>query len=387
MPSPIPSHRTMQVRAPSSLTPTITAAVPFPSPRPCPTTRLTRPTFSGSPTTLSPAPEFHSDKLFPIERTFSEWLYSEYATQGVYAPIFAGDKKDGTVSACQDCHLPRIKGEAADASFDPVTRDCEDNGCLPEHIMVGGNTWIPQLLQNPDWRLSAESEIDYLDHSLSSAQHMLYKAATLSVSLTTSDTNKLATVRIVNNTGHKLPTGYPEGRQMWLNLRAFDADGNLLYESGSYNATTGKLEQDADLKVYECKQGITPELAAVLGKPAGASFHFVLNNTTIKDNRIPPRGYTQANFDRPGLRPVGASYADGQFWDDTLYALPLETEQVIATLYYQTSSKDYVAFLKANGGVDGLALSELWKKSKSPPQVMARTSMPKFDIYLPVISK
>ena len=30
------------------------------------------------------------------------------------------------------------------------------------------------------------------------------------------------TLKVVNLTGHKLITGYPEGRRMWLNIRWFD---------------------------------------------------------------------------------------------------------------------------------------------------------------------
>jgi hypothetical protein len=251
--------------------------------------------------------------------------------------------------------------------------------------MVGGNTWIPALLQDPAWRLSAESDAVYLHETQFLARQMLQKAATITVTLTAGDTAKIATVRVTNHTGHKLPTGYPEGRMMWLNLRAYDADRTLVYESGAYDAESGRLDRDPDVKVYEVKQGLTPGLAAYLGKPAGASFHFVLNNTTVKDNRIPPRGYSQAAYDQPGLRPVGATYGDGQYWDDTEYTLPLETERVVATLYYQTASREYVEFLEANGGVDGLALAELWASRKSPPEVMARASVPRFARYLPII--
>jgi hypothetical protein len=216
---------------------------------------------------------------------------------------------------------------------------------------------------------------------------MLRKAATMTVTLTASDTVKIATVRVTNHAGHKLPTGYPEGRRMWLNLRAFDTDSNLIYESGAYDAATGQLQQSPDTKIYEVKQGITPELAAVLGKPSGASFHFVLNNTVAKDNRIPPRGYLQNLYDKPGLRPVGAIFADHQHWDDTTYTLPAHTEQVIVTLYYQTASKEYVDFLQANGGVDGLTLSNLWQSLKNPPEIMARAWVPSHDVYLPILFK
>jgi uncharacterized repeat protein (TIGR01451 family) len=327
------------------------------------------------------------DDLFPIERTYSEWLNSDYATGGVYAPEFAGSKPDGVVEACQDCHLQRVTGVAADEQFNPVTRDCGTRGCLPEHMMVGGNAWIPQLLQDPDWRLSAENDAEHLDVTLREAEAMLRKAARLTVTLAPSGTQKIATVRVINESGHKLPTGYPEGRLMWLNLRAYNAADTLVYQSGAYDPATGQLNRDGDIKIYEIKQGITPQLADVLGLPAGESFHFVLNNTVVKDNRIPPRGYTQAAFDEDGLRPVGATYADGQHWDETTYVLPGETERVFVRLYYQTASKEYVDFLRANGGVDGEALGALWEKSKSPPVLMEMTFNPVATIYLPVIFK
>ena len=327
------------------------------------------------------------DDLFPIERTYSEWLNSDYAQGGVDAPQFAGSKPDGVVEACQDCHLLRTTGVAADAQFNPVTRDCGSRGCLPEHMMVGGNAWTPELLQNPDWRLNAANEAEYLDVTLQRAEMMLRSAASLTVTLAPSGTQRAATVRVTNEAGHKLPTGYPEGRLMWLNVQAYDADGALVYESGAYDWVTGELIRDKDVKVYEVKQGITPELADVLGLPAGASFHFVLNNTIVKDNRIPPRGYTQTAFDQDGMRPVGATYADGQHWDETTYALPGEATQVTARLYYQTASTEYVDFLRANGGVDGEALGAMWEESKSPPVLMEMAFEPSLDLYLPIIFK
>ena len=327
------------------------------------------------------------DRLFPIERTYSEWLHSAYADGGVYAPAFAGAQPDGVVEACQDCHLQRTTGAAADPQFNPVTRDCGARGCLPEHMMAGGNAWTPALLQDPDWRLSAEDEAEYLDVTVQRAEYMLRNAASLTVTLAPSGTQMAATVRVTNEAGHKLPTGYPEGRLMWLNLQAYDADGALVYESGAYDETAGELTPDPAPKVYEVKQGITPELADVLGLPAGASFHFVLNNTVVKDNRIPPRGYTQAAFDEDGLRPVGATYADGQHWDETIYLLPGEATRVNVRLYYRTASKAYIDFLRANGGVDGEALGALWEASKSPPVLMATAFEPSMEFYLPVIFK
>ncbi len=338
------------------------------------------------PNTLgAPAPVFDTQQIFPVETTFDEWLFSDYARGGVFAPQFAGQKPDGIVKSCQDCHMPRSTGAAADAAFNPVTRDCLTTGCLPVHTFVGGNAWVPTLLQDPAWRLNALSDRVFLQETSLQAENMLRKAATLTFTLTLSDTAQLATVRVVNQTGHKLPSGYAEGRQMWLNLKAYDVDRQLIYESGLYNPTTGQLVRDADIKVYEVKQGLTPELAALLLKPAGESFHFVLNNTVVKDNRIPPRGYTQALYNRPGLAPVGALYADGQYWDDTHYRLPLDTARLLVTLYYQTASKEYIDFLRQNGGVDGLSLGALWEGLKSPPEIVAQAWLPDYQRFLPAV--
>jgi uncharacterized repeat protein (TIGR01451 family) len=327
----------------------------------------------------TPAPSFAKGDLFPIERTFDEWLLSDYATtEGVYAPQFAGAKADGVVRTCQDCHMPRMTGLAA---IGDALRDCVTTGCLPEHSFAGANTWAPQLLQDSRWRLAATSDALHLNAAMQSARSMLRRAATLTLDFDPQATPKQATVRVINESGHKLPTGYPEGRRIWLSVRAFDANGQLVFESGAYDAGTGMLAQDAQLKVYEAKLGVDD------GASVTETFHFVLNNTVLKDNRIPPRGYTVAAFDQPGLRPVGAVYADGQHWDETVYRLPDTAASVVAVLYYQTASKEYIDFLRVRGGEDGATLGLLWDDLKSPPEMMAVAVAPAQFNYFPIISR
>jgi hypothetical protein len=326
--------------------------------------------------------------LFPVERTFDEWRASSYAQPGgVVAPQFAGEQPNGRVGACPDCHMPRITGKAVTLNSG-VQRDCVTTGCLPEHELVGGNAWVPLLLQDESWRLNSAEDAATLNVTATRARAMLARAATLTATLSATVAGPQLTVRVTNETGHKLPTGYPEGRRMWLNVKAFDATDVLVYESGAYDPVTAILADDPALKVYEANLGITPEYAAQIDKPAGESFHFVLNNTYLKDNRIPPRGYTVAAFDQPGLRPVGATYADGQFWDETLYALPESVKRVQLTLYYQTSSKEYIDFLRLNGGDDGMTLGQLWDKSKSPPVEMASldVKLPQSPLFLPLVT-
>jgi hypothetical protein len=82
---------------------------------------------------------------------------------------------------------------------------------------------------------------------------------------------------------------------------------------------------------------------------------------------------------------VGATYLDGQYWDETTYTLPLQTERILVSLYYQTSSKEYIDFLRNNGGVDGLALGGLWEGLKSPPELVAQAWWPDHRRYLPLV--
>ena len=104
-----------------------------------------------------------------------------------------------------------------------------------------------------------------------------------------------------------------------------------------------------------------------------------------RDNRIPPRGYTVAAFDQPGLRPVGATYADGQYWDDTEYTVPAATVRVVATLYYQTASSEYIDFLRELGDDDGEVLGLMWDDDKSPPVVVVQETFPApNESYIPL---
>jgi MYXO-CTERM domain-containing protein len=52
-------------------------------------------------------------------------------------------------------------------------------------------------------------------------------------------TGELA-LRLVNHTGHKLPSGYPEGRRMFLNVRAYRADV-LVFEVNPYDDEAATL--------------------------------------------------------------------------------------------------------------------------------------------------
>ena len=270
----------------------------------------------------APATDFSAHTLAPVERTYSEWFYSDYNTpEGVYAPEFGGNRD--YVSTCQDCHMRDVTGQGCNFGDPPVRDD------LPLHDITGGSTWLPGLLST---LFPGEVDDAALQDGIVRARYMLQNAAELTVNQEDAD----LVVRVVNNTGHKLPTGYPEGRRMWINVRFYDASMGLVSESAAYDAATGVLGHDSAGKIYEVEPGLDEVTAPLVGVDPGPSFHFVLNNKIFMDNRIPPRGFANTSFSDFGGSPVGHSYADGQYWDDTHYAIPPDADSVEVTLYYCT---------------------------------------------------
>ncbi len=309
-----------------------------------------------------PSETFDLRLMFPIERTYSEWLASGYNSTD---PL--------VVKTCQDCHMKPVTGKGAKMRDAPL----RDN--LPLHDMTGGNTFAPKLVKQA---YADEVNAQALDAGIERARNNLQKAATLELTVSGST----ASVKVTNNTGHKLPTGYPEGRRIWVNMKFLNGAGALISESGAYDFNTAVLTKEGT-RIYECKPAISQDVADALNptRPAdrqltaGPSFHMAINSEIHFDNRIPPAGFTNAKLITYQSPVVGASYADGQNWDIATYTLPAGTEKVEARLYYQTASKEYIEFLKNENytNTKGNELYDLWvANGMSEPELMASATWP-----------
>jgi hypothetical protein len=387
-----------------------------------------------------------------VERTFSEFkaglisktLVSDYldlpaelqagALQAGYESSLVagrgGDYEDATprTFSCQTCHMRPVQGAGCNKKGAPVRRD------LPLHDMTGGNYWIADLIKYQDdrgmLRLGGgltSVQTAALDAGVVRAKKQLNQAAALEVTGNT--------VRVVNLTGHKLITGYPEGRRMWLNIRWYDDAGDLAREDGARgpvaevtNPATGQtmsvtslLElQGTNTEIWEAHYGMTQEWAfalvglgydpglalsydrvtgvpdLTLGDLAGQepgiyreTFHFALNDKVAKDNRIPPYGFDYDEARRRNALPVPATqYGEpgpgGTYdhWDDVALNPPGDAVYAEIDLVYQGTSWEYVQFLwLANTGAsafladEGVNLLEAWLNTGMvEPYVMASTT-------------
>ena len=265
--------------------------------------------------------------MFPIERTFSEWANSLYASMGVQANgVFGGNHPTGVMHTCQDCHMP--KADTYGCALEVIRRPD-----VPAHDFNGGNAWVQDMLYNLyPFTLTYE----YLADSKAWARYMLENASTLEV------TNKgcAINVRIVNETGHATDR-LSEGRRMWINveLRRRPTAGRrcrgVRRRHGGVDLIDTKVTRPSWDWTRRCRRRRVP---------AGTSFHFVLNNKVYSDNRIPPRGFIMGPRlfrQRRSRRPL-PTVSIGM----TRSSRSAGRDGALVSVYHQTATKEYIEFLR-----------------------------------------
>ncbi len=359
-----------------------------------------------------------------VERTFSEFMLSAFSTNGgiagtgPYSPDrFNTSRAGNKIANCQDCHFQDIDGiKAGNAG---VTRPNESvehpQSGVPEHRMIGGNAWIPTILasivgdanSNPNFDATNSAllrqgpAILTLDLSQGELldQNLLMQTATLAqkmvqdcVSMTNANYNISTgdfSLRIQNHTPHKILSGYPEGRRAFLNVKAY-ANNTLIYELNPYDYDVGTLkglhhdyspnspslaswEKHEDALVYEVHQS-----SSILG--VNETFHMALATGRYKDNRIPPRGFDIGNATNRLCEPVWHGVSDLNYftpdeyaggYDDLIITLPVGTERIEAGLYYQTTSREFIEFLRDE--INGTAATLTGTGAGGDPAYIAQT--------------
>ncbi len=283
-----------------------------------------------------------------LERTYTEWTQSAFPAEGI---------------GCADCHMTEYEGLAADANDAPTRTG------LHGHDFNGGNTWLPRAVAEADPALGA-ARAESLAHAEQKAREALQEAATVEIVAPTeivAGSDASFQVKVTNLTGHKLPTGYPEGRRMWLEVEVRAPDGEVLLRSGRYDVDTATLPADPQLRLYEAKWGVSG------GAPVSeGSFHFALVDALLWDTRIPPRGFQPSEE----TRPVGREYDGPYDLAPYTFSAPAALGQleVQATLWYQTTTREYVEWLARENVMDGRGteLKRIWEATgKAEPVRMA----------------
>lgn len=342
---------------------------------------------------------------YHVERTFSEFMLSDYGQQGgtagigPFAPdVFETSRPDNNIATCQDCHMRDVDGKGADknqALLRPDESIEHPKSGVPQHDLTGGNVWVSQVLASADENspnynatndtlLNQGADVLTLDLSLGEAPidpedlligadralQNLHDAAVIQNTAYDAITGEL-TFQIQNQTGHKLPSGYPEGRRIFVNVKVYDDNGQVNYEINPYDADAGTLKglnnnyDDPDSVLPDPADLTTNEVyvdelvyemhssSSLTGEDE--SFHFALSTDRYKDNRIPPMGFRIDEANDRLSQPVWAGataldyfkedeYAGG--YDEVEIDVPAGAASIEITLNYQTTSREYIEFLR-----------------------------------------
>jgi len=348
----------------------------------------------------------------PEQRTYTEWKYSDFATSDI---------------RCQDCHMPTMKHEYSDTSlvslnpdptltgYFPYGKDRNAYGGTTFHKLQGSNRDLPmmmailypevdlEIIGAPTGRdtrifpgMMSSRDLTW-DRAKRNTELHLLDAVTAEITEAPTLIDPIAgtwrvKVKLTNNAGHKIPSGYPDGRRFWISLTVWDESLNLVYESGYYDPHSAQLSNDrttVDLAraleptidsgdnavmTYEKITGTENPDGSYTPSPS------VLNNTILFDNRIPPAGFTYADYQAAGAKfwnydPADyvpyedtGRYPDGQNWDEVTYtftASPSATLRARAEIYGQTHSREFMDYLNAT--INGLA--DAGPTPEGPPSI------------------
>ncbi len=197
---------------------------------------------------------------FPIERTYTEWLTSRYADRPRNSNFDPAFKRD-----CQTCHMQQDYGQPGTAQtlyqdgkpHEPITAPVADGGAKRRfftHHFVGGNSYMPQMIgasMDTSGKVQPYPKLSVFSFSSADEKSPYHNAYwtdvdqrgtmvqqarlawdrlrhVVDLDLSGPKTAVAGTwaplrIRVANTgSGHKFPTGFPEGRVAWLAVRAFD---------------------------------------------------------------------------------------------------------------------------------------------------------------------
>lgn len=364
-------------------------------------------TLPGDGTTILPTESEPSYSYYHVERTFSEFMLSDYALpggaagKGSFAPgAFETSLPGNLIGKCQDCHMRDVGGVGCNKKGAPIRPDESSEHIqsgLPLHDLTGGNAWVAGILASA---IPGSPNYDQVNYDLLHAPNLTLDLAAgnsnepaamiagmerskqqlelaASISDLTYDPNTGAlSFNVQNNTGHKLLSGFPEGRRMFVNIKAKDISGAVLQEINPYDYVGGTLKGLND--VYD-GQGDVPapqplaanefyvdelvyeaHTSSTLTGEEEHTLHFALATDRYKDNRIPPKGfrYTEAQARLAEAKWLNVSddndsasnyFTDSEYaggYDAVSMTVPAGAANVEVSLFYQTTSREYIEFLR-----------------------------------------
>ena len=237
---------------------------------------------------------------FVEQATYHEWLNSVYADS----------------VSCQGCHMPNLDKWPV---YLVTGSQTEPRNPFSMHELVGGNVTMLKLLQNHIDPLGLTANEAQFEETIQKTLDMLQQR-TISTELKLAGRNEnsaLFELHLTNLSGHKFPSGYPS-RRAFVEFFVATESGDTLFHSGAFDQNNYELlaqntdyephydtlVSEEEVQIYELVMGdVNEQVTTVLLRA----------KSPLKDNRLPPVGFTTAHPSYDTTLIAGAAMADPNF--------------------------------------------------------------------------
>ena len=279
---------------------------------------------------------------------YLEWRNSIYSDEGGVTPASR---------TCVDCHMADVGSMRI--AHNPAGGDFPRLGDRPHvrsHAVVGGNTFVLGILDEHWEPLAVVSEPEQAEGVLTATRAMLRAAAEIEIGTPERRADELVfDVKVINRTGHKLPSSYPS-RRAWLRVQV-EHEGRVVFDSGAHDER-GHILGPKDETAEPHRDVVTaPEQVVIYeARPVDGQGRPTLLLHAMeaygKDTRLLPAGWAAGGPDAARTRPIGtegdASFRAGS--DTVTYRVALPSggaaPLVRAWLLYQSVPPHWIDALR-----------------------------------------
>lgn len=220
---------------------------------------------------------------FTEQATYHEYLNSRFPADSI---------------TCQTCHMPHEPDAIVIANgFASLSPRSPFN----QHVFVGGNAFMLNMIKNNKMQLGADAEDAKFDTTIANTIALLRERSinfSLQLDSSVNDTGYF-NVRIENKAGHKFPSGYP-ARRATIQFVMTDAVGDTVFKSGTFTPDYRVVGETLNFEPHHdvINQSDVPQIYELVMGDVNNNFTSVLERSAnlLKDNRIPPAGFTTSHY-------------------------------------------------------------------------------------------
>lgn len=238
---------------------------------------------------------------FVEQSIYHEWLNSSYSVDQ---------------TRCIDCHMTSL---VQDIKLSPMPPWLDARSPFSRHDIVGGNVFMLNLLKDNSEALDLNATNAQFDSIISHTEKMLQlRALNLGISeYTISEDSIHLDVSIENKSGHKLPSGYPS-RKIMVEVTIRNLNGDTVFRSGGFDENgriIGELDDEMEVHYNNIYNEDEVQLYEyVMGNEAGEPTTILTRAfSSIKDNRIPPLGFSINHASYDTVKVIGNALSDFDF--------------------------------------------------------------------------